>query len=593
MNYPKRLKNTLVYLTVLTGLICFPKDCAALTVQKKDSAYLWLLKECNQEVFTKTFEYPFLALLAEDLKKEYKEMKGLEQKKAYITYYWKKHNPDPLMDKNEYLQNFIKRYDYVKENFPSPKPPYFDDRGKYYLKYGEPTTRVTQGPQTKWAHLFRDERVREFIGSVLFPWKLGKPSVPAYYSIEGNETWVYQFQHGDQESELVLHFVKEGKFFREVESLDQAIIYPRRTKLRYFYWADLLKERANKAQSQSLFRAYEDIWSFEDDINIVVNGGNVISSKHDVYHPHLKLINIDNKLRVDLKDKKFDTPATVFTPDKAVQKLLFHYDIVQFKGSGEATTLAINYFTPLSDNLIQDNEFPEPDSLRLAYGCLFENQKLQQVVKSGYEKSYHIQQLSQLDLPYLIGNMSISLLPREGRITLQVKDEETQRSGFVKRNILIRDFSTQKLCISDIQFCQEVTDPLYRNFAPVRQLRGIRAIPYPFEYIKKSEQLFCYFEIYNIKTSGIQSQYEVALEVTKGGKNQKAVRRKSGNITKSSPHSITLHHTRAVEQNDSKELIGLDFSNLKKGYYTLTIRVTDQDDPGIFAEVSRNIQIKR
>jgi hypothetical protein len=214
-------------------------------------------------------------------------------------------------------------------------------------------------------------------------------------------------------------------------------------------------------------------------------------------------------------------------------------------------------------------------------------------MKSGYEKHYNTQEFYQLNLPYLIGNMNISLLPREGRITLQVKDEETQRRGFVKRKMLIRDFSTQKLCISDIQFCREVTDTLYRNFAPVRQLRGIRVIPYPFEYIKKSEQLFCYFEIYNIKTSGIRSQYEVALEVTKRGKKEGILRKKSRNISSSSPHSITLHHTRTVEQNDSEELIGLDFSNLKKGYYTLTIRVTDQDDPGISAEATRNIQIKK
>ncbi|MEJ2627977.1 MAG: triple tyrosine motif-containing protein [bacterium] len=37
--------------------------------------------------------------------------------------------------------------------------------------------------------------------------------------------------------------------------------------------------------------------------------------------------------------------------------------------------------------------------------------------------------------------------------------------------------------------------------------------------------------------------------------------------------------------------MGIDFSNLKKGYYTLTVRVTDNDNQNISAAVTRNLQI--
>lgn len=58
------------------------------------------------------------------------------------------------------------------------------------------------------------------------------------------------------------------------------------------------------------------------------------------------------------------------------------------------------------------------------------------------------------------------------------------------------------------------------------------------------------------------------------------------------PIILVLSTILTVEQNDSEELIGLDFSNLKKGHYILTIRVTDQDDQKISAEAKRNIQIE-
>lgn len=588
--FRKIFKDILLVLIVINTTYCCVSVKAGIAVQKKDSVYLWLLQECNEEVFTKTFEYPFLTLLNKDLEKEYKSLDSLTQKKAYIEYYWKEHDPNPLMNENEYLLNFIERSRYVQQHFSCPDSPYFDDRGKYYLRYGEPTTRFTQAPKRKYTDLFKDKKVLDLINGILFPH--GVRRISPYFSLRGNETWVYQFLTGDRESEAVLHFVDEGRCFREVKSLDKAIIHPRSIKYRYFYWADLLKERAAKAQSQSIFRTCEEIWDFENEIDIVAYGGQEISSLNDVYHPVQKLLNIDTKLRIDLENKKSDAPKTVFTADKAVQEILFHYDITQFKGSQEATILAVNYFTPLSDNFTPDTRQVQSDSVQLHYGCLFENQKLQQVVRTGYEKSYSLEKLSRIELPYVIGNMSISLLPKKGRITLQVKDEETQRRGFIKQDMQLRDFSTPELCLSDIQFCQQVGDSLNREVAPVRHLRGISVIPYPYEKIAREQQIFCYFEIYNIMTGGIEFQYEISLEVTIKSEKQGVLKKAAGIFSRSADNSISIHHTRGVEQNDSRELIGIDFSNLKKGYYILSIRVNDKDDPDISAEVKRNIKIE-
>ena len=589
--FRKIFQDISLILIVINTIYCCVPVKAGMTVQKKDSVYLWLLKECNKDVFIKTIEYPFLALLNKGLKEEYRDLDNLEQKKAYIEYFWKKHDPNPLSDENEYLQNFLNRCDYVREHFSCEEPPYFDDRGTYYLKYGEPTVRITQHPQRKYADIFKDETVRNFLGSIIYNWKIGKPFVPVSYSVRGNETWVYQFMKGDKQSELVLHFVDEGSCFREVESLDEAVIHPRKIRLRYFYWADLLKERAAEAQSRTIFNICEEIWSLENNIDIAAHDGDVISSFHDVYHPHQKLLNIDNELRLELEKKKLESARIVFTPVKALQELLFHYDIVQFKGSQKTTTLAVNYFTPVSDNLISEDEQSHINTVRLRYGCLFENRKLQEVLKSGYEKDYSLNKFSRIDLLYLVGNMTVSLLPKEGRITLQVKDEATQKKGFIKRNMLLRDFNTQELCLSDIQFCQQVKDSLYREFAPVRHLRGVSVIPYPYETINREQQLFCYFEIYNIKTGGIRSRYEVSLEVTTDRDKQGNVKKAARLFRKSPDNSISIQHTREVEQNDSQELIGIDFSNLKKGYYILIIRITDKDNPGISAEVWRNVQI--
>jgi len=392
---------------------------------------------------------------------------------------------------------------------------------------------------------------------------------------------------------LVIHFVSEGEFFREAESLDEAIIHPRKIKILYFYWADLLKARVTALQSQSIFRVYEKILAFEEEIRSVGTKGpyyRIYSSGFDMRNPNAKYMSFNTDLKVQLNHKKNDVPPTVFTTKEAVQELFFHYDIVQFRGTDNETALVINYFTPLAENFKEGNQLSESDSIGLLYGGLFEDEMLEKVMESNISNAYSIQKLSGLHLPYLIGNVKISLLPRPGRVTLQVKDAATDRKGFVKRIIQLRDFDTEELCLSDIQFCQVIEDSLYREFCPVRHTRGISVIPYPYERIKRKDPLFCYFEIYNIKTGGIQALYDISLEVKTAPQKIGLRQEAAGNHTLPE-NSISIHHTRSVEQDDTRELVGIDFSNLKKGHYTLTVRVTDTDNQNISAAVTRNLQI--
>ncbi|MEJ2627978.1 MAG: hypothetical protein P8078_05440, partial [bacterium] len=284
----------------------------------------------------------------------------------------------------------------------------------------------------------------------------------------------------------------------------------------FLYWADLLKERITAVQSQSMFRAYEDILAFEEEIRSAGSKGiyyQLYSSGYNVMNPHTKFWQLNNDLKVTLTNKKYDAPPQVFTPKKAIQELSFYYDIVQFRDPDNETALVINYFTPMAENFTEDNQLSESDSISLFYSGLFEDEMLEKVMESNISNAYSIQKLSGLHLPYLIGNVKISLLPRPGRVTLQVKDAATDRKGFVKRIIQLRDFDTEELCLSDIQFCQLIEDSLYREFCPVRHTRGISVIPYPYERIKRKDPLFCYFEIYNIKTGGIQALYDISLEV--------------------------------------------------------------------------------
>ena len=103
-----------------------------------ENDYLELLSSVDSVTFVHEFEYPILVLLDEYQTEYYKSLQSVDARKEYIRLYWNRENPNPLDAENRWLKSFIERQDYTKKYFSYNHPPFFDDRGRYYLKYGEP-----------------------------------------------------------------------------------------------------------------------------------------------------------------------------------------------------------------------------------------------------------------------------------------------------------------------------------------------------------------------------------------------------------------------------------------------------------------------
>ena len=79
--------------------------------------------------------------------REFKELPE-EGKILYLKKFWKKLDPTPETEYNEFFVEFVKRCKYADENFSLPeKPGRLSDRGRIYIKFGPPdeVNRVTFG----------------------------------------------------------------------------------------------------------------------------------------------------------------------------------------------------------------------------------------------------------------------------------------------------------------------------------------------------------------------------------------------------------------------------------------------------------------
>ncbi|MCI0494089.1 GWxTD domain-containing protein, partial [candidate division KSB1 bacterium] len=102
-------------------------------------------------------------------------------KKKLIKKFWKRRDPDPSTPENERLIEHFRRAKFARENFHFTAPPYYDDRGKIYIKYGQP-----------------DDRHSAPVGGL---------------QAKDNESWSYE----SIEKGLVFDFVSDGGYFHEVE----------------------------------------------------------------------------------------------------------------------------------------------------------------------------------------------------------------------------------------------------------------------------------------------------------------------------------------------------------------------------------------
>lgn len=607
-------RNTVFYLLFCFG-ICFGQ---LLSPQENiqdssriEAAYFEAMTRADDESFANQFEYPFLVLLDIAQREHYDKLPDISQKKDFISLYWKINNPNPLLPENEQLNVFLARCTYVQTNFLTSRPPYFDDRGKYFLKYGEPENRFQQKGETKFVQLFANPYVYNWICdntglTARFKDKKIKNArevggkIPRYYSVETNETWIYPPEDNDPDKVLIVHFIQRGEGFQEVDRIDDFITDPGPLGNRMWYWSDLMKERAMALGVKPFSDMTREIHEFEEIIHTVAYGR--LSALHAyrdkkltplfesyVAKPAIKLYDKKITNESTVQWAKHQNPPSMFRDGITPNTIIFDPDIAQFRGSSGRTRIECSLLAPMKNNLEQNLRM---DTLNIDFACLFEDHLANPQITDTWTNRIPVNVTTQSGLENSIGYTSISAQPQKGQITFQVKDLDTRRLGYQKQSISIRDFTGSFLMISDIQLLSEVTDPELKKSLPILNKQGRDVVPYPLPGIQPSWQVFCYFEIYNMLGGFPSGEYVVELNVSRL-RGRGILNKLTDWMSDKDKTSVGLAHTRIADEDTAHELIGIDFSNLKRGEYQFEITVKDALNENHQASAQKNIMIER
>ncbi|HKS27005.1 MAG TPA: GWxTD domain-containing protein [Pyrinomonadaceae bacterium] len=82
-------------------------------------------------------------IITEDERKAFKKLQTDEEREAFIEEFWRRRDPDPDTDENEYREEYYERIAYANEHFSAGIPGWKSDRGRIYIMYGPPHERET------------------------------------------------------------------------------------------------------------------------------------------------------------------------------------------------------------------------------------------------------------------------------------------------------------------------------------------------------------------------------------------------------------------------------------------------------------------
>ena len=91
-----------------------------------------------KQVYKKWLDNDVAYIITNDEKKAFKALATDEERENFIENFWRRRDPNPDTEENEYREQYYERIAYANEHYASGIPGWKTDRGKIYIAWGKP-----------------------------------------------------------------------------------------------------------------------------------------------------------------------------------------------------------------------------------------------------------------------------------------------------------------------------------------------------------------------------------------------------------------------------------------------------------------------
>jgi len=96
------------------------------------------VKKERSNMFKKWIDEDVAYIITDEEKKAWKKLATDAEREQFIEAFWRRRDPDPDTELNEYLEEHYERVAYANQHFASGIPGWKTDRGRIYIMYGAP-----------------------------------------------------------------------------------------------------------------------------------------------------------------------------------------------------------------------------------------------------------------------------------------------------------------------------------------------------------------------------------------------------------------------------------------------------------------------
>lgn len=135
MSYPKLALRLALILSVLSSVpVSFGQESKPQDPSQKNRNVKPELKKAYKDWLDKDVTY----VITDEERKAFKKLATDDERERFIEEFWRRRDPDPDTDENEFKEEYYERIAYANEHFASGIPGWKTDRGRIWIMYGKP-----------------------------------------------------------------------------------------------------------------------------------------------------------------------------------------------------------------------------------------------------------------------------------------------------------------------------------------------------------------------------------------------------------------------------------------------------------------------
>ncbi|MBW7996215.1 MAG: GWxTD domain-containing protein [Candidatus Glassbacteria bacterium] len=383
-------------------------------------------------------------LTTSDQRREF-ELTPTGRKGIFLISFWGRKDPTPTTVRNERLVEHYRRLRYVRKEYYSALRPGYDERGRVYIKHGEPDQ---------------------------------KTSLSGNWAIRDNISWLYS---KNRSNPLMYHFVSRVNYYRMAYSLEEALI------------PDIESEMSMGGRNvEELFRSRAEIHPKYDQLaNEVHNfqGGSFEYARRtylqDLFHDELLLT-----------ERGFTEGEVTETYEHEFEEepMNFYYFPVSLKGPDTLSALGV-YFGLPTDQIKVPDPFGTVE-VPVELEVVLYDSWWQEVQRTTVSKTYRVPNFIPSRDAMIPDLLSMQIAPGYYHMAARLKQTRTNLMQIYKSNFYVDSYrSEDSLSLSDLILATSVVED---NQPSKFNLRGHRITPLPSSSFKSDMPVYVYYELYNL-----------------------------------------------------------------------------------------------